>query len=36
MLAAKVADHIGGYRVSRDCLVVTVCNQTPDPVADDE
>jgi hypothetical protein len=28
--------QIGGYRMSRDCLVVTVCNQMPDPVADDE
>jgi hypothetical protein len=26
----------GGYRMSRDCLVVTVCNQMPDPVADDD
>jgi hypothetical protein len=26
----------GGYRMSHDCRVVTVCNQMPDPVADDE
>jgi hypothetical protein len=30
------AAHSGGYRMSRDCRVVTVCNQTPAPVADDE
>jgi hypothetical protein len=26
----------GGYRMSRDCRVVTVCNRMPDPVADGE